>query len=113
MCWGSKLGDYFLEGQRGLEIFARDLVLAMKDDRETADKSAVHVKYEGLGPLFTFREFILVQVSTNARLSLIPLFQDFGRTAVRGSLFVKHRYIPDVEVIVDLQQQRGDFECSP
>lgn len=62
VCRGSKLRDYVLEGYRGLEIFARDLVLAVIDDWETTDKSTIHVKYYGLWPSLVVRDFFLLRL---------------------------------------------------
>ena len=104
MCWGSKLGNYLFEGQRGLEIFVRDLILAMIDHREATDKSAVHIKDDSFWPRFILDQFFLVQISNDAYvLSETAILRFGGLTAVGVSLFVNHGEIFDIEIVVDLQ----------
>ena len=76
----------------------------MIDYRKTTDKCAVHVKYDSLWPRFILDEFFLVQITNDACLLLsTATLRLAGLTLVDGSLFVNHREILNIEVIVNLQ----------
>jgi hypothetical protein len=92
VCWRSKFGDNVLEGQRGLEIFARDLILAMVDHRETANQGPVHVKNDSFWRCQCSTVVVLVQMAL---------------------LLVEERKILNVDTSIDSQQECGYLVGSP